>query len=240
LNQASIALRLEHALEVLEYEDLDFMSALAFAEQVHGLVGAPAAGWTCALGTRYSSAMKPVLLFVAACAAIFLVGWVVSKRTGSHAWFIEDWKYNEGEVVLWRDDAADVGMIGKLAQAAVQRPLRYHRWAVVVTSERILIGNKTLTGKQMVKCVLYPGKAPGEDSQHLGGGLLTTGYETLVIEPVAASHTDGKYPYVALKPAPETPSSFNLAEVRIYTDKFASFRLPQAAAASSERGTQDR
>jgi len=33
--------------------------------------------------------MNPVLLFVAACAAIVAGGWIVSKFTGSRAYFIE-------------------------------------------------------------------------------------------------------------------------------------------------------
>src|SRR5215212_4820359 len=108
--------------------------------------------------------MTAVLLLVAACAAIAIAGWIVSKAKGSRASFIESWQYDDGETILWRDDAADVAVIPKLGQARFMTPARLHRWPVVVTSSRVLIGNKTLTGKGMVRYVLYPVSAPGEDS----------------------------------------------------------------------------
>jgi hypothetical protein len=72
--------------------------------------------------------MTAVLLFVAALAAIVLVGWIVSKAKGSKAYFIESWQFDDGETVLWRDDDADVAIIPKLGQAAVMTPARLHRW----------------------------------------------------------------------------------------------------------------
>ena len=171
--------------------------------------------------------MTEFLIFIAACAAIVLVGWTVSKITGSHAWYIESWKYNDGESIIWRDDRADVGIIPKLGQAVVMRPMRYHRWPVVVTNQRIIIGNKSFTGKQMVKYVLYPGSSPDAESKRTDGGLFSRGYSTLVIQSgVSHSHLDGKYPYVALTPIDAEPSSINLSQIRIYSDSVASFRLP--------------
>ena len=79
----------------------------------------------------------------------------------------------------------------------------------------------------MVKYVLYPGVAPGSDSKRADGGLLSTGYETLVIQPgVITPHPDEKFGYVALTPAPDEPSSINMREIRIYTDLMKTFRLP--------------
>lgn len=172
--------------------------------------------------------MTPLLLLLGACAAIVIGGWIVSKLTGSRAWYIEDWQYDDGEAILWRDDAADVAVIPRLGQAVVMTPARLHRSPVVVTSKRVLIGAKTLTGKQMVKYVLYPGGAPDDQSARIDGGLLTRGYSTVVIErEVDRSHleTDARYPYLALTPLEGERSSTNLAEFRIYTDLAASFRL---------------
>ena len=171
--------------------------------------------------------MKALLLFVVALAAIVIVGWTVSKCTGSHTWLLEDWKYNEGETIVWHDDAADVAMIPRAAQSVVMRPPRLHRWEVIVTTQRILVCDKALEGKQLVKYVLYPGVAPGSDSKRADGGLLSTGYETLVIQPgVVTSHLDETHPYLVLKPAPDEPSSINLSEIRIFTDLSKTFRLP--------------
>ena len=126
--------------------------------------------------------MTAVLLFVAACGVIAIVGWIVSKATGSHAFFVESWQFDDGETILWRDDAADVAVIPKLGQAVSMTPARLHRWPVVVTNSRVIIGNKTLTGKAMVKYVLYTTVAPDGESKHLDGGLLSRGYSTVVIE----------------------------------------------------------
>ena len=172
--------------------------------------------------------MTPFLILVAACLVIAGVGWIISKRTGSHAWYVDDWQFNEGETILWRDDRAEVSLIPRLGQAVLMTPVRLHRWTVIVTNQRVIIANKTLTGKKMVQNVLYPGAAPDDQSKRVDGGLLTRGYSTLVIEPgVMHPHLDEgtRYPYVALMPLAGEPSSVNLAEIRIYTDDGASFRL---------------
>jgi hypothetical protein len=172
--------------------------------------------------------MNSILAFIAVCSTIVLMAWIVSKITGAHAWYIESWTFNDGEIVVWRDDAADVGLIPKLGQAVVMRPMRYHRWPVVVTNQRIIIGNKTFRGRQMVKYVLYAGASPDDQSKR-AGGLFLRGYSTLVIEPgVMHLHLDDAWqpPYVALIPRAAEASSVNLAEIRIYTDSVSSFRLP--------------
>jgi hypothetical protein len=172
--------------------------------------------------------MTAVLLFVAACGAIALVGWLVSKAKGSHAYFIESWQFDDGETILWRDDAADVVVVPKLGQAVSMTPARLHRWPVVVTSSRVIIGNKTLTGKAMVKYVLYQNLAPDGQSRHLDGGLLSRGYSTVVIGPeVERDHLrdEVRHPYLSLTPVEGERSSTNISHLRIYTDLGTTFRL---------------
>ena len=172
--------------------------------------------------------MNAVLGFITACAAIVLVGWIVSKITGSHARFLEDWAFEPGEHVLWRDDAADVMIIPRWGGAVVMRPIRTRRWAVAVTDQRIILANRTFTGKRMVQYVLYPTHAPDGQSGKLGGGLLTRGYATMVIQPnVATAHQGERFQpdYVALAPVAAEVSSFNIAEIRIYSDDVAGFHL---------------
>ena len=173
--------------------------------------------------------MTAVLLLAAACVAIALLGWIVSKVKGSRAFFIETWRFDDGETVVWRDDAADVAVIPKLGQAAFMTPARLHRWPVVVTSTRVLIGNKTLTGKAMVRYVLHPAVAPDAESGRLDGGLLSRGYSTVVIEPeVGRDHLGGdeRHPYVVLTPVDGVRSSTNISHFRIYSELGATFRLP--------------
>lgn len=169
--------------------------------------------------------MNAIVWFLIALTAIVLTGWIVSKVTGSKMWPLDDWKYDDGETIVWRDDAADVAAIPTMGQAVVMRPARLHRWKVVVTDRRILAANKALGGKHVVTYVLYPGPGAGDAANKLGGGLLTTGYQTIVIKPgVANRYTDQGY--VALQPDPASASSTNLAEIRVYTDQLATFPLP--------------
>lgn len=148
----------------------------------HAVVGDGKARTALAPHTHaWALSMTAVLLLVAACGVIALVGWIVSKVKGSHAFFIESWQFDDGETILWRDDAADVAVIPKLGQAVSMTPARLHRWPVVVTNSRVTVGNKTLTRKAVVQYVLYPGVAPDGQSKHLDGGLLSRGYSTVVI-----------------------------------------------------------
>jgi hypothetical protein len=171
--------------------------------------------------------MTAVLLFAAACGAIVIGGWIVSKVKGSHAFYIESWDFADGETILWRDDAADVVIIPKLGQAVSMTPARLHRWPVVVTNSRVIVGNKSLTGKAMVQYVLYPTFAPDGESKHLDGGLISRGYSTVVIEPeIERQHLeDARHPYLALIPVGSERSSTNISRIRIYTDLGATFRL---------------
>lgn len=169
--------------------------------------------------------MMAIVLFLLVLGAIALVGWGVSKRTGSHMWPLDDWHYDEGETIVWRDDAADVAVIPTLGQALVMRPPRLHRWKVIVTTTRVIMATKAIGGKYVVMHVLSPGHAAGGDSRKIDGGLLTTGYQTLVIVPDAVTiHADESY--VVLEPETSEPSSTNISEVRIYTDLLTTFRLP--------------
>jgi hypothetical protein len=164
-----------------------------------------------------------IIIFLGVLAAIALGGWIVSKITGSRAWFIETWPYDAGETIVWREDRADVVTVPKFGQAVSMRPIRAHRWSAVVTNRRVLLGNKTFTGKQMVKYVLWPGPAPDDHSKRADGGLFTVGYSTVVIAPGGLTVHDA---YVALTPLASEPSSVNLSEIRIYTDSASDFRLP--------------
>lgn len=171
--------------------------------------------------------MKSFAYFLLAVAAIVLIGWIVSKVTGSRAYFIEDWTYEDGETVLWRDDETDSYLVPKRGAAMVTSYSRLRRGSVVVTNRRILVGALPLWGeKHMVQYVLYPSKAPG--SEKLDGGLLTVGYQTIVFDPTSlVVETKDAKPYVELTPRSEEVSSTNLKAVRIYTDDAASFRLPE-------------
>jgi hypothetical protein len=176
--------------------------------------------------------MTSFLIFLAACAGIAAFGWIVSRITGAHAWLLENWAYEPNEAIVWKDDKADVMVIPRWGGAVIMTPARMHRWSAVATNRRVILANRSLTGKRMVMYVLYPGQAPDGQDKKLGGGLLTRGYQTITIQPnTAEPHTDEHFqpPYIALTPIPAAASSFNMLEIRLYTDDTAGFRLPTPA-----------
>ena len=79
----------------------------------------------------------------------------------------------------------------------------------------------------MIQYMIYPERAGAADSDKLGGGLLTRGYQTFLLEPGAIERTtEGKKPFVLLTPSPAARSSLNVEAIRIYTDRAAEFPLP--------------
>lgn len=170
--------------------------------------------------------MEALLLFVAACLAMVLVGWLVSRRTGAHAYFLENWTLEDGETITWRDDRVHVVILTLVSP--LRAPLRLRRWSALVTDRRILLANRTLTGKRMVIYVLCPGAPPDAESKGLGGGLLTRGYVTLAVRPdfIERRLVGTPRAHVALKPVVTEASSFNIGEIHIYSTFASTFRLP--------------
>lgn len=114
-------------------------------------------------------------------AAIFGGGWLISKRIGGRPHYLGSWPFEDGEAVVWRDDRADVYVLTMMDRPAVVRPLRLHRAQVLVTTHRILVAMSELfTGRQRVVYVLYEGTAPLGENTSTFGGVLKTGYQTLI------------------------------------------------------------
>jgi hypothetical protein len=168
------------------------------------------------------------LAFLGAIAGIIAAGWIVSKITGSKAHFLEDWKLEEGETVLWQDNEADTFIITIRGRAMITSYARPRRGAVMVTNRRIIAGTKPLIGKKkMVQYVLLPAGTPSEPAETLHGGLMTIGYQTFLYLPETLEvHASDKKPFVDIRPDPGAKSSTNIEKIRIYTDNAASFKLP--------------
>ena len=161
--------------------------------------------------------MQSFLIFVSACAMIVVIAWLVSKLTGAHARYLDHWNFDDGETTMWRDDRADVAIIMRQGQtASLVRILRLHRWSVIVTNQRVMIACKTLSGRRMVKYVLHLGRALDDQSQRLGGGLLTRGYTTIVMDREVLKAPNNAW--VALRPLASAKATASLAELRIYTE----------------------
>ena len=175
-----------------------------------------------------------ILYFLAALAAIVFIAVIVSSLTGARSQYIEDWKPDAGERILYEDREADIYPVGKLGEATFTTYGRWRRGFVIVTNRRIIAGQRILFGrKSVIQQMLYPEAVRAPGSEKIGGGLLTRGYQTLLLEPGGIERrTDGKKPFVLLTPSPAAASSFNLAALRIYTDRAALFPLPDETRAA--------
>lgn len=168
-----------------------------------------------------------VLIMLGIWAAMLVGAWLWGRRRGFRAHYLDTWAFDAGEKELWRDDFADIAVVGTMARAAIIRPWRLHRYRVVVTSSRILIATGELfTRKPRVVYVLYFGSAPPSTDTGNTGGVFKTGYTAMVvaaggISRHAARRASGSY--VALVPDRSVLSSFACAEFRIYTDRLDSF-----------------
>jgi len=159
--------------------------------------------------------MNGFLWLLAFCAGLAALGWIVSRITGARAYYLENWEFLPGEKELWRDDHTDVVVVPRAGGAVSMRPIRMRRWAVVGTDQRVIVANRSLTGKRMVMYVLWLGASPDPLSRKLGGGLLTRGYTTMAVAP-GVRETGS--PYVAFRPVGAEASSLFVLEIRVYTD----------------------
>lgn len=172
--------------------------------------------------------MSSVLWFLLASAGIVAFGWVVSRVSGARSHLLPEWAYAPGERVVWRDGRADVLIAPRWGGAVWMRPWRLGRWAVVATSAgRVLLACRSLTGKQVVLYVLTAGPAADGLTARLDGGWLRRGYKTVAIRPGEAELRDAERPrraHAVLWPVAAEASSFNIAEVRVYSEDAAGLR----------------
>jgi hypothetical protein len=163
-----------------------------------------------------------MIWFLVACGAIVAGGWLVSRVTGARSHYLDQWKLEDGESILWRDDAADVYLIPRLGQARKMSFARLRRQTVMVTNRRIVVAARPLFGqRRIVQHVLVA--AGDANSERLDGGLFSAGYQTLVIGPGIGRHLEDAKPHLDLVPASGHPSSTNLATIRVFTDQGAGF-----------------
>ena len=168
------------------------------------------------------------LVFIGLLAAIVALAFIVSRITGARSYYIEDWKADSGEQILFEDREADAYLVPELGQAQFTTYGRPRRGFVLVTNRRIIAGQRVLFGKKsVIQYMIYPEQPLVQDSQKLGGGLLTRGYQSFLLKPGAIQRTmEGSKPFVLLTPSPAARSSINVEAIRIYTDHAARFPLP--------------
>lgn len=170
------------------------------------------------------------IIFIGAVLGLIAIAYTVNRIRGLRAHYVDDWRPEKGEQILFRDEHADT-IIVPVNRATFVSYARPRRGIVIVTNRRILTGTRVFLGrKRMLEYMMYPGSAPDDYSALIDGGLFTVGYRTLVFLPDTIERvTSGKKTFVELKPSPNERSSINIDFIRIYTDSAQSFPLPAPA-----------
>jgi hypothetical protein len=168
------------------------------------------------------------LIFLGALAGIVLFSLIVSKVTGAQVHYLDDWKPEDDERVLFEDRQAYTYLLDDADTPALMVLPRPKRGFVMVTDRRILVGQKPLFSRRfLIEYIMYPAGSPGATVDASFGGQLKRGYQTLLLEPQRIHRAIGATrPYVDLRPTAATASSFDIEAIRIYTDKAGTFPTP--------------
>ncbi len=172
--------------------------------------------------------MNPFLEFFGFLAGMVGLAFVVSRITGARTQYLEGFPLENGERVLWEDQAADAYVYAG-RRALITTYSRSRRSAVRVTTLRIIFGNRSLFGpKHIVQYMAFPSdRAFPSEANSVGGGLLTRGFEAIVFDRAGVvTHTTDTRAFVELRLDPAITSSLNRQSLRIYSDLLQSFRLP--------------
>ena len=165
------------------------------------------------------SGTTSILVFLGFMVGMVAFAMIRAKMSGVTGMFLEDWKPEAGEEILFEDRQARFLLTPHMGKGDL-RPNAF----IVVTNRRILAGQRPLYGSgSMITHMLYVGRAPGAGADSIGGGLFQQGYQTLVVDREVERVLDSRKPYVELSLSPSAASSFNTKSFRIYTAKASSF-----------------
>jgi hypothetical protein len=165
--------------------------------------------------------MNEFLIFLVAIAVIILGAITINKIKGVKAQYLDAFAADAGEGELHREAGADFHMVTKLGRAQVMSFARLRRAELIVTTRRIVIGQKVLFGKRyMITHVIWLDAAANVQGEldKMTGGQYSLGYVNYLVKRSAAtSEIDGKKPYVKFIPEP-TASATNIEHLRVYVD----------------------
>lgn len=169
-----------------------------------------------------------VLIFLAALAGIIVFALIFSKVKGANVHYLEDWRPEAGERILFEDRQAYTYLLDDADTPALMLLPRPKRGFVTVTDRRILTGQRPLFSRRfLIEYVMYSAGSPEGQVDPSFGGQLKRGYRTLMLEPKRIHRAIGATrPYVDLTPSPATATAFDVEAIRIYTDKAGSFPTP--------------
>ena len=123
------------------------------------------------------------LYFLGCLAGIVLFALVVNRLTGTRAHYIETFRPEPPEHVLWRGERADVHVVPR-RRALFTSFARLRRDTLLLTDKRLVCGRRTLLGKRhMIQIEVFfdPALPSAERAVRLDAGFWGGGFQTVVV-----------------------------------------------------------
>ncbi|NCS94440.1 MAG: hypothetical protein GW761_11625 [Leptospira sp.] len=178
--------------------------------------------------------MSSLLIFIFAVACIFFIAILINKIRGIKASYIDSLELSEDEPIIWQDVLADFHIVTKMGQAMFMSFSRMRRAKIIITDQRIIVGQKVFLGKKyLITHMLYFSADPKmkkdldsrteEALDSITAGQYSLGYLVYLVDKNQFSaEMDGKKCYLKIIPV-STKSSTNLEHCRLYSDLEFSF-----------------
>ena len=158
--------------------------------------------------------MSTPVLFVLTLAGIVVFALIVNRLTGTKTQYLDAVVLAADERELWRTTGADAFVLAG-PQPLVRSFTRLGRHELVLTTKRLLWGQRALFGKRVILqyAVLFTRDGPGAAGlDRLDGGFYGSGVITAFADPRAFAPAPGDGPEaLALTPLPTTSSTTVLA-----------------------------
>jgi hypothetical protein len=165
--------------------------------------------------------MGSLLIFLGVLVGIVGVAVVVNKVTGTQAQYLEDLQLAPGEQQLLQLDGTDFFVIDNGPQPLVRSFLKLKRHRLVLTHQRLLVGQLPLGGSKHLieKVLLFSRQAPGAAGlERVDGGFYGGGFSVYLVSPGGFGPGPGGEPGELAVVAERTPSSANVTSFRLFVD----------------------
>lgn len=167
--------------------------------------------------------MSSLLIFAIALLSIVLIALIINFVTGTKAHYIDDFKPEPGESILWQDKKADAYLVPVFGRAFLTSYARMKWFTVIVTNRRIIAAQKVLFGsKRLIRFeVVFDGLAAVKSPEI----FYPRGYLLIQAERSGVDFgTQNDKPAMKIEPVPHSRDKNNVATVLIFSDELESLK----------------
>lgn len=170
--------------------------------------------------------MNNLLIFLIALFSIIILSILINKIKGVKTHYLNSLTLEKDEPIIWQDGSADFHLVPKMGQAMFMSFSRMKRAHIILTEQKIIVGQKVFLGKKyIITHMLYFSADPKikKELDSLTAGQYSLGYLVYQVDKNQFSaEMDGKKCYLKIIPV-STKSSTNLEHCRLYSDLEFSF-----------------